>query len=176
MTREEYNENPHLCQYCNLPILCEKGQVLSAIKQKKFCNHSCAATYNNTHKEGKKYYCQKCQQLIGVGYKEYSRRKYCDKCGSSTIDWDTVTYGETKDKRLYQKHSRIRVLAQKVYQQKTNGNQKCEHCGYDKHIEVCHIKPINSFADDSKITEINAYDNLIGLCPNCHWEFDNLSR
>jgi len=51
---------------------------------------------------------------------------------------------------------------------------KCEKCGYDKHVEACHIKPISSFTEDTLIDTINHPDNLIALCPNCHWEFDNL--
>lgn len=30
-----------------------------------------------------------------------------------------------------------------------------------------------SFSMDSLISEINSLENLIYLCPNCHWEFDN---
>lgn len=50
----------------------------------------------------------------------------------------------------------------------------CQKCGYDKHIEACHIKPINEFLEDTMLSEINSIENLIPLCPNCHWEFDNL--
>jgi predicted restriction endonuclease len=49
----------------------------------------------------------------------------------------------------------------------------CEVCGYNTHVEVCHIKSVSSFSDDTLITEINSIDNLVGLCPNHHWEFDN---
>lgn len=44
---EEYNNNPNLCLLCGKPILCENNQTLSAIKKKKFCNRSCAISYNN---------------------------------------------------------------------------------------------------------------------------------
>ncbi len=49
----------------------------------------------------------------------------------------------------------------------------CYVCGYSKHYEVCHIKSVSSFSDETKIEEINSIDNLLALCPNCHWEFDN---
>ena len=49
----------------------------------------------------------------------------------------------------------------------------CEHCGYSKHVEVCHIKPISSFSDDSLVSEVNDRSNIKILCPNCHWEFDH---
>jgi hypothetical protein len=38
---------------------------------------------------------------------------------------------------------------------------------------VCHLKGITEFDDSAKLSEINAKENLIGLCPNHHWEYDN---
>lgn len=49
----------------------------------------------------------------------------------------------------------------------------CQKCGYDKHVELCHIIPVNNFDDSSTIGEINNPNNLVVLCPNHHWEFDN---
>ncbi len=51
--------------------------------------------------------------------------------------------------------------------------RKCFVCGYDKYIEVCHIIGISTFNENTLITQINSIDNLIALCPNCHWEFDH---
>ena len=42
-----------------------------------------------------------------------------------------------------------------------------------KHVELCHIKPIHSFSETSTLGEINSENNVVQLCPNCHWEFDN---
>ena len=50
----------------------------------------------------------------------------------------------------------------------------CQACGYDKHVEVAHIKPLNQFKLEDTDTDFNSEDNLLLLCPNCHWEFDNL--
>lgn len=36
----------------------------------------------------------------------------------------------------------------------------------------CHIKAIKLSIKSTRISEINSLDNLIALCPNCHWEFD----
>jgi hypothetical protein len=49
----------------------------------------------------------------------------------------------------------------------------CQNCGYEKHVELCHKKRITSFSDDTLIGIINSPDNLLVLCPNCHWEYDN---
>ena len=45
---------------------------------------------------------------------------------------------------------------------------KCAICGYDKHVEIAHIKPVSDFTDSCTIAEINSIDNLIALCPNHH--------
>lgn len=52
----------------------------------------------------------------------------------------------------------------------------CQYCGYDKHVEVCHIKPIHSFHEDTLVTVINDPSNILILCPNCHWEHDKQYR
>ena len=52
----------------------------------------------------------------------------------------------------------------------------CAECGYDKHVELAHIKSISDFEDSDCINDINHLDNLKFLCPNCHWEFDNLIK
>lgn len=49
----------------------------------------------------------------------------------------------------------------------------CKNCGYSKHTEVCHIKPISSFPLSTPISVVNDPNNLVRLCPNCHWEFDH---
>lgn len=50
---------------------------------------------------------------------------------------------------------------------------KCKVCGYDKHVEIAHIKAVSEFSDKTLIGEINSIDNLVALCPNHHWEYDN---
>ena len=43
---ERYNMHPHHCMSCGSPIEVGERRVADVIK-KKFCNNSCAATYNN---------------------------------------------------------------------------------------------------------------------------------
>lgn len=66
----------------------------------------------------------------------------------------------------------IRKNAIKVYNTEI-GIDKCAICGYNKHIDVAHIKAVSDFEDDVLIKDINNKENLIGLCPNHHWEYDN---
>ena len=56
---------------------------------------------------------------------------------------------------------------------KSNKEQKCAICGYTNHIEVAHIKAVSDFSDNTMIKDINSIENLIALCPNHHWEYDN---
>ena len=51
--------------------------------------------------------------------------------------------------------------------------QECSNCGYNKHVETCHIKAIADFSPTVTIAEVNANSNLTLFCRNCHWEFDH---
>ena len=135
----------------------------------KFCSRSCAVkTTNKIPKRKKKTsYCISCGKET-----EFFRRKFCTDCNPMKRDWNNITYGEATSKRKYQKNSRIRNLARKIYRKSTKP-KCCIICGYDKHFEVCHVRPISSFPDTAKISQINCLDNLISLCPNHHWELDH---
>jgi hypothetical protein len=49
----------------------------------------------------------------------------------------------------------------------------CARCGYDKHVELCHLKALSEFGDETLLGEINSEKNVVQLCRNCHWELDN---
>lgn len=51
--------------------------------------------------------------------------------------------------------------------------KKCAVCGYDKHIDIAHIKAVSEFSEDTLVSEISKASNLIALCPNHHWEYDH---
>lgn len=91
---------------------------------------------------------------------------------------DIVIANETKGD-LFNRYSKwqtarsaIQKNARKIYEQSDKPKQ-CVVCGYNKHYEVAHIKAVSDFDDDALISEINNEDNLIALCPNHHWEYDN---
>jgi 5-methylcytosine-specific restriction endonuclease McrA len=50
----------------------------------------------------------------------------------------------------------------------------CEICGYDKHVEIAHIIALSKLPDTATVEEASGRINFRILCPNCHWEFDNL--
>lgn len=45
---QRYHSKPHICLYCHDIIPVGHRRVADVMK-KKFCNSSCAASYNNTH-------------------------------------------------------------------------------------------------------------------------------
>lgn len=120
--------------------------------------------------------CKNCNILIRIGWDRKNCSKYCGTCSKITkvnknyVDWSKITKGEFKSKfqNIYQFHARMRGLSRSRIKESV-----CKNCNYSKHIEVCHIKPISDFPDSATIEEINCVENLIPLCPNCHWEFDN---
>jgi len=178
---EEYYLNPNKCINCGKIIKVLDRQKVSIVRRKKFCNHSCAATYNN-QKYPKRIaeneritFCDKCGKKIKQIKRSngtFSSRKTCNECNKALAG---ITKGELweKSNRRSTASSRVTSHARKTYID-SGKELKCKICGYDKHIEVCHIKAISEFNMDALIVEeINNVNNLIALCPNHHWEFDN---
>ena len=155
------------CTTCNKEI----SKTPSELKKIKnvFCSQSCAAKYNG-HKYPKRKLnnkCLKCKKACSIN------KKYCSKlCNPFYIDWGQITLKEIKNKRKYQKYVRIRELARSIYK-KSNKLKYCVFCNYKNHYDVCHIKPIYTYPDETPISIINNIDNLIALCKNHHWELDN---
>lgn len=80
----------------------------------------------------------------------------------------------------YIRHSsgsnRYNLIRKHAKRQTSHRQQKCENCGYDRHVETCHIKPINEFSENDLLSVVNAESNLKLFCPNCHWEHDSKLR
>lgn len=140
-------------------------------KNKKFCSRSCSVSYNNSAKPKRQRtnYC-KCGVLAPP------RRKYCDGCfemecrrnyAATTLESLRLEAGS---RNSY--HTILRTHARKVL--KESGRlSKCEVCGYDKHVQACHVRDVADFPESATLVEVNSPANLRGLCPNHHWELDN---
>jgi len=138
----------------------------------KFCSKSCSAIWTNKHclkKQKKKRFCKRCG--VEIDRSDKGVYNFCKQCNPNRRDWSKISLKDLQSLRKYQINSRIRGLARIKFHRVSE--YKCYVCGYSKHIEVCHKKPINQFSLDSSIDDINDISNLVGLCPNCHWEFDN---
>lgn len=123
---------------------------------------------SKAHKYPKEYDLCKCGQYKTI------KSKYCLKCSTDTqIEYHTLQDAMHSARRGQSaKFNIIRGRARSQYKH----IKVCQYCGYDKHVEVCHIKPIHSFSLDTLISTVNAPENILILCPNCHWEFDRKNR
>ena len=189
---ENYYKDPVICLNCEKIIPPKKGQSPSWTKNyRKFCCLTCSASYNNRVHPKRKATptseCYRCGETISLIRKStggYRKRKYCDTClpiinrenarrGNPPIE--TFTYGEVKQKRYHGGYWSYRNSltdhARKIYNQSERPKQ-CHICGYSTIYHVCHLHDIALFPDDTLISEINALDNLVALCPNHHEEFD----
>lgn len=146
----------------------------------KFCSRSCGASYNNKlfPKRKSQRKCKKCNNAT----RSY-RHTLCELHWKEYIESKTDNFKNTKLKEYWNKDSlknlhpssknaHIRGVANSWF--KDLKKLPCAKCGYEKHVELCHIKPITSFTEENTLAEVNHRDNIIQLCPNCHWEFDNM--
>jgi len=148
----------------------------------KFCSRSCSAVFSNARRSAETYRkgegrCADCDKTISKS------RKRCRVCFGKWHSKRTLSDSVTLEEAVlrYKKHhpssafALVRTRARKVM--KNEGRYGvCEWCGYDKHTEVCHRRAISDFPPETLLTEINKPDNLLALCPNCHWEHDKLNR
>lgn len=138
----------------------------------RFCSRSCAAKVNNSKakKRKKTKRCKNCNELICAGY------TYCKACIGKGLHLKSGVFlkDRTIEEVIYHTGSnRYGVIRNHARTITASRPQVCYHCQYDKHVEVCHIKDIAEFPTDTKLAIVNHPDNLVLLCPNCHWEFDN---
>lgn len=143
----------------------------------KFCSRSCSASHTNktSPKRKIKRKCRKCDNKV----RSY-RSTLCQAHWEEHTEWSKLnrrskTIAEVVERRsnLHRSsaYADIRNFARFDHQDLLS--KPCSSCGYDKHVELCHIKPISKFTLEATINEVNAASNVIQLCPNCHWEFDN---
>ena len=171
-----------LCRNCSK----EFDKQISQIRKHSnhFCSKSCAACFNNKGKQKNPAILRICKHCKCEFYssKENGRsRILCIDCvqvyKNRNEYFRTITLKEyhnllsVKGKHPSWKNSHIRVLNRSW--NKDLILRPCAICGYNKHVELCHIKPISSFSESTTIGEINAPSNNIQLCPNCHYEFDH---
>ncbi len=135
----------------------------------KYCSRSCANRVNGSLFPSRQRIARNCKHCGAV---LLTRRTTCDSCNPGVVDWQTVSLQQLRAKALQQYAAQIRSLARMAYR-KSNRPKACVVCGYDKHYEVCHVKPINEFLPSDVVAEVNKLNNLVALCPNHHWEFDH---
>lgn len=138
----------------------------------KFCSRSCAASFNN----GKFPKRQKTAKVCTICFGPSQYKKRCVSCRQqASEDYLNTTKAMLRGDGNMNFNSRLPYLRShsKATYIKSNRPLECKVCGYDTHVEIAHIKAVKDFSDDSTIREINDLSNLLALCRNHHWEFDN---
>lgn len=160
---------------------CRRCKIeLTKPDSKIFCSRSCAAIYNNTRHPKRVRVISSC--INCKKDTEYGNRKFCVSCIKQRWDktWPLkpLKFRTLKEELLLNpekganKYNRIRGSLRNEFKAVIK-KQKCKNCGYDKHVEICHIKPISVFPLNALIKTVNSRSNAVLLCPNCHWELDN---
>ena len=164
----KYLENPTKCLHCGSIFKYED-------RNKKFCNQSCSASFNNTgrikntnginkHKKTKEpkirisKQCANCG--VDLGIVDDSRRYCSEECAHShrhllnVLDWKSNPDG-------------MKVLTQSIRKYILNeANNKCCQCGWGE---------VNQYSGNYALivdhidgnSENNTPENLRVLCPNC---------
>lgn len=164
------NSKEYSCAVCSKKF----KRSLSELEANVYCSRACAASVNarknnRSHLRKITKYCLDCNSIIS---KAGLRCKACASLASRK-NLDCIVYGDIKqNNNIYNAHAKVRVYARSKYN-KSGLPKVCFICGYSKHYEICHIKPVKYFPDTATLGEINEITNLVALCPNCHWEFDH---
>jgi 5-methylcytosine-specific restriction endonuclease McrA len=148
-------------------MICQNPKCKKETRNPKFCSSSCAAVVNNKSnpKRSVQGKCRVCQCSIP------KRANYCKSCKSKLVPVSERRLSDFPDSGSY-RFAGVRYNAVAEYLK--NGRERtCFNCGYDKHVEICHITPISSYPQDTLVKVVNAMSNLVALCPNCHWELDH---
>ena len=157
-------------------------------KSKPFCSKICANVYRIRHTFAQprkvispQSICQQCNNIFDLYMRKdgkYWKSRFCKMCllikqsrGKLITEY---TKGEIMAKHKNWTHGRGKICkhARKTYS-RSSKPKICIVCGYDRHYEVAHIKPVADFSNETLISEINHLDNLTALCPIHHWEHDN---
>ena len=147
------------------------------------CSRICANRLPYRNRMKKQGICTKCGSPSS---KDRDRNKLCSKCSMARriermeigfFDWNNLRMCDIRSlsKRedyIYVVHQRIRDHSRSVYLH-SNKPKCCANCGYSLSFHVCHIKAVKSFDKEEILGIVNHIDNLVALCRNCHWEFDN---
>ncbi len=151
------------CGECKVKVYKKNKDLKRAKNGVHFCSRKCATIFFGKKRKTLPKMCNEC----GKSYKRKATVKKCSVCISRMKN--RLLNVKKKDTT----HPKIRSHARVIYFRTNKNANNCENCGYDKHIQICHKKNVSDFGDEARLKDINHIKNLIGLCPNCHWEFDN---
>lgn len=163
-----YEKNKRQCLHCGKDIpLGDLG--FKEYKERKFCNASCSASYNNKQRTlikpqannvKQKKYCKNCGKEIRSDQTycsvqcqiDFKQKDYIQKWKNGLIDGSSGEYGISKRIRRY--------LFEKY-------DNKCSECGWGEVNPTTGKIPLEVHHKNGDYTD-NDENNLTLLCPNCH--------
>jgi hypothetical protein len=165
----QYNNKLYPKRTVGAILSCSSGDSVSRIC-KRCGNEFEVGRYPN----GKPRWKRHCSSCVSEVRSEKSKAS-CKRKGTALPKAvEDMTKRELRDHYTWHLHYKTTIgrHAKKVFS--LSGKEKvCQNCGFIHGIQVCHIKGIAKFTDDTTISEINNPSNLVPLCPNCHWLFDH---
>ena len=148
---ETYNKNPKLCLCCNEPL-----KYNSRINQ--YCNHSCAAKYNNTARGHKTH--ERLPNCLVCGIKTHKGcHKYCSLKCQAIDNWN-------EKKQVIELNQKVNNIKQARRYLLEKQGHKCAipHCG----ISEWHGQPVLLICDHiNGNSEDWTLPNLRLICSNC---------
>ena len=153
----------------------------------RFCSRSCAAVFNNkaTGSRNPRNRPKPRTCCCGTVYfwSTSNRSLFCPSCAQKRREKFLPEYLKQLTLADYHqlpsivgKHPSWRNAHIRSLNRSWNSDlaaSSCVACGYTKHVELAHIRPITSFPESATLGEVNSRKNIVPLCRNCHWEFDH---
>ena len=148
------------CLNCGKPII-------GGDSKKKFCNNSCAASYNNRLRSTKKHYCLNCGKEIKLG-------KYCNSicCAEHKEKQQLERWKNGEENGLSGKYGISEYVRHYIFEK---NESKCECCGKNYINPYTNLSVLQIHHKDGDCTN-NKEENLQLLCPNCHAMTENYGR
>ena len=150
-------------KYC---LYCGK-EINSSDKRKKFCNSSCAASYNNIGVcRNKKSDANKNRFCLNCGKELKHQKRYCSyKCQNEYRHKEYIRQWKNGEENGMSGPSGISCHIRRYFFEKYNC--KCQECGWGIINTNTGKIPLQLHHIDGDSTN-NAEENLQLLCPNCH--------
>ena len=159
---EKRISNKRFCLYC--------GKEISGDTRKKFCNHSCSASYNNKgvvrNSRKKEIYCVNC----GKPLEKHQTKFCCKECNVEFNYKEQIRLWQSGEIRGCDSTGAVSPYVRRYLLEKAN--YSCEQCGFNKNNEYTGLSILQLHHKDGDCYN-NSEDNIEVLCPNCHCLTEN---
>ena len=168
-----------ICRNCSKEFFRDRN---STANRNIYCSRSCAVTVNNKigpRRKAKIRICKVCKTNYTNSISYFSKG-YCKICKPKILDssyYKNISIGQYNNTSyLADKHPSWKNAQLRNFNRHWNSDLRglpCQVCNYSAHVELAHIKSISSFDETVLLGVVNSPENILVLCPNHHWEFDN---